>query len=71
MEMTEKQEKVYKKLRELYKEHKRPIRPTEVGIALGYKYGEASPHCTSGINKALKLGLIKRVGRGEYILLEK
>lgn len=69
--LTEKQQKVIDKLTQLSKEKQGPVTPTEVGMAMGFTYDTASSKCMAGIKKALELGLIEKVGRGQYQYISK
>lgn len=59
-------EKIY----ELLKKTNRWMSPTEIGIQLGYDYGQASSRVNRPLKKLLADGLIERIPQGKYKVID-
>lgn len=60
-------EAVAAKLRELYDTHRRPIGPTEIGLALGFDYQQASSRTSPILKRLVAEGSAKRTPNGKYM----
>ncbi|MCL6446060.1 MAG: hypothetical protein K6T83_21890 [Alicyclobacillus sp.] len=60
-------EAVAAKLRELYDTHRRPIGPTEIGLALGFDYQQASSRTSPILKRLVAEGSAKRTPNGKYV----
>lgn len=64
---TDKQEKVVRKLVEMYYTHKRPISTTELGEALGYSYEEATYRVSLGVKAGFEHDRILKLDKNFYV----
>ncbi|ACV60036.1 hypothetical protein [Alicyclobacillus acidocaldarius] len=60
-------EAVAAKLREFYEAHQRPIGPTEIGLALGFSYQQASARTSPMLKRLVAEGTAKRTPNGMYL----
>lgn len=58
--------KTYDRVRDYMKANPRPLRPTEIGMALGKSYTQASSFVTGALKKLLSEKLITKMDKGVY-----
>lgn len=67
---TDKQEKIVRKMVELYYQNQRPISTTELGVALGYRYEEATYRVALGVKAGFEHGRIEKIEKNFYVPVE-
>lgn len=67
--LTEKDQAIIEKVKELYAATQVPVSPTTVGLALGRNYDTASSYCSNALRKAVNLGILVN-RKGKYAVKE-